>query len=174
LSGTDKAEIAVPLSIDELRWINIPGYGERQNGADASVQIDIGNKLYKWTGKVVRSSGEIDSRTRMMKIIVEVEDPYGLNQKSVTGYSALPSGSFVDVHMKGKKLKDVYSIPRSAFRDNSTIWIMDKENKLKIKKVNVLKIERETVIIGKGLNDGDMVIMTNISGAAEGMKLKRP
>jgi RND family efflux transporter MFP subunit len=174
LSGTDKAEIAVPLSIDELRWINIPGYGERQNGADASVQIDIGNKLYKWTGKVVRSSGEIDSRTRMMKIIVEVEDPYGLNQKSVTGYSALPSGSFVDVHMKGKKLKDVYSIPRSAFRDNSTIWIMDKENKLKIKKVNVLKIERETVIIGKGLDDGDMVIMTNISGAAEGMKLKRP
>jgi RND family efflux transporter MFP subunit len=172
LSGSDTAEIAVPLPIDELRWISVPGYGERQNGADASVHIDIGNESYEWKGHVVRSSGEIDTSTRMMKIILEVNDPYGLKQNKKSGYAALASGAFVDVHIKGKEIKDVFVIPRSAFRDNATVWIMDKENMLKINKVDVIKIERETVIIGKGLEDGDMVIMTNISGAAEGMKLR--
>ncbi len=172
LSGTDSAEIAVPLSLDELRWINIPGYGERQNGAIATVLINIGNTSYKWNGHVVRSSGEIDAKTRMMQIIVEVNDPYGMKDNKRSGYSALASGSFVDVHIKGKTLKSIFVIPRSAFRDNSTVWIMDRENRLNIIKVDALKIERETIIIGKGLNDGDMVILTNISGAAEGMKLR--
>ena len=173
LSGTDIAEIAVPLPIDEIKWINIPGYGERQDGADASVHINIGNESYRWNGHVVRTSGEVDIRTRMMQVIVEVKDPYGLNQDRSSGYNALATGSFVDVYIKGKELKDVFVIPRSVFRDNSTVWIMDKENKLKINYVDALKIERDTVIIGKGLNDGDMIVMTNISGAAEGMKLRK-
>ena len=173
LSGTDRAEIAVPLSIDELRWINVPGYGERQNGASASVNIEVGNKLYKWNGHVVRSSGEVDTKTRMMEVIVEVKDPYGLNNNKGSGYMALATGSFVNVHIKGKELRNVYVLPRSAFRDNSTVWIMDRENKLKIHKVDALKIERDRVIIGKGLQDDDMVIMTNISGAVEGMKLRK-
>jgi len=172
LSGTDKAEIAVPLSVDELRWLEIPGYGERQNGADASAYIDIGNESYKWDGHVVRSSGEVDTKTRMMQVIVEIKDPYGLNENRRSGYFALASGSFVDVNIKGKKLRGVFIIPRSAFRDNSTVWIMDKENKLNIITVDALKIERDRVIIGDGLNDGDMMILTNISGAAEGMKLR--
>jgi RND family efflux transporter MFP subunit len=174
LSGTDRAEIAVSLSLDDLRWINIPGYGERQNGASAIVLINVGNTSYKWNGHVVRSSGEVDAKTRMIQLIVEVKDPYGMNDNNRPGYAALASGSFVDVHIKGKKLKGVFVVPRSAFRDNSTVWTMDKENKLKIINVDALKLERDRVIIGKGLNDGDMVILTNISGAAEGMKLRRP
>jgi hypothetical protein len=140
----------------------------------ATVLLDIGDTSNKWNGHVVRSSGEIDAKTRMMHIIVEVNDPYGLNKNSRSGYSALASGSFVDVHISGKKLKDIFVIPRSSFRDNSTVWVMDKENRLNIIDVDVLKIERDRVIIGKGFNDGDMVILTNISGAAEGMKLRRP
>jgi len=174
LSGTDRAEIAVSLSIDELRWIDIPEYGERRNGASASVELDIGNTLITRNGNVVRSSGEVDAKTRMMQIIVEIDDPYGLKDKQRPGYAALASGSFVNVQIKGKKLKDVFIIPRSVFHDNSTVWIMDKEEKLRIAKVDALKIERDRVIIGKGLNDGDMIIMTNVSGAAEGMKLRRP
>ncbi len=174
LSGTDSAEIAVPLSADEMRWLEIPGYGEQQNGAEASVHIDIGNEAYAWHGHVIRSSGEVDSRTRMMDIIVEVKDPYGLDKKKNTGYVSLASGSFVEVHMMGKKLQGVYKIPRSAFRDNATVWIMDKDNKMRIIEVSALKVESDAVIIDKGLNNGDMIVMTNISGAADGMKLRRP
>lgn len=169
LAGTDTAEIAVPLTLDDLQWLNIPRHGERQNGADASVHIDVSGVLHEWHGHVVRSTGEIDPKSRMMQLIVEIEDPYGLKDPSSP---VLAAGTFVDVHIKGTMLEDVFVIPRTAFRDKSTIWIMDKENKLQIKKVVPLKIEREKVIIREGIDDGELIIITNISGAANGMKLR--
>ena len=172
LAGTDRAEIAVPLPLEELQWINVPRHGERQNGADASVQLTIGGKIYRWSGRVVRSTGEVDPRSRMMHLIVEVRDPYGLKNKKGPSHPSLAAGSFVEVHIRGKMLKDVFIIPRTAFRDNSTIWIMDKGNRLRIKKVAALRMERDTVIIGDGIDDGEMIVTTNITGAADGMNLR--
>jgi hypothetical protein len=35
-----------------------------------------------------------------------------------------------------------------------------------------VRIERDEVIIAEGLEGGDRIILTNISGAADGMKLR--
>ena len=106
----------------------------------------------------------------MMRVIVGINDPYGLNEKATR--PTLAAGSFVNVVINGKKLKDVFIIPRTAFRDNSTVWTMDKEDMLKIKKVKTLRLERERVIISKGIDNGDMIVLTNLSGAANRMKLR--
>jgi hypothetical protein len=107
----------------------------------------------------------------MMQIIVGIDDPYGLENKE-TDRPALAAGTFVDVRIKGRTLENVFVIPRIAFRDNSTVWVMDTSNKLQIEKVLISRIEREKVIIAEGLDDGDMIVLTNISGAANGMKLR--
>jgi RND family efflux transporter MFP subunit len=172
LAGTDTAEIAVPLPLDDLRWLTIPRHGERQNGADASVHMKIGNDVYTWQGQVVRSTGEVDSKSRMMQLVVEIKDPYGLKNKKADDRPALAAGTFVDVHIKGRMLENVFILERTAFRDNSTVWIMDKENKLLIKKVAPLRVQGEKVIISEGINDGELIVKTNISGAADGMKLR--
>jgi RND family efflux transporter MFP subunit len=173
LAGTDTAEIAVPLSLAELQWLEIPRHGERLNGADASVHLHISGNTYTWDGRVVRSTGEVNPKSRMMQLIVEIKDPYGLNKKKDTASPSLAAGTFVEVHIKGKTLKEVFIIPRTSLRDNRTIWVMDKENKLRIKNVTPLRMERENVIISKGIAEGDMIVKTNISGAADGMKLRR-
>jgi RND family efflux transporter MFP subunit len=171
LAGSDTAEIAVPLTAEQLRWMNVPRHGEKQNGADTQVSLNIGGTTYKWKGHVVRSTGEVDQKSRMMQIIVEIKDPYGL-KANTNGGPALAAGSFVKVVINGKQLKDVFIIPRSSFRDNSTIWTMDKESMLKIKKVKALRLERDRVIISEGIDNGDMIVLTNLSGAANGMKLR--
>lgn len=171
LAGTDIAEIAVPLTTEQLRWLNVPRHGGRLNGDDATASLNIGGTIYKWDGHVVRSTGEVDQQSRMMQVIVEIKDPYGLKEKVGTR-PALAAGSFVGVVIKGKYLKDVFVIPRTAFRDNSTVWTMDKDNMLKIKEVKTLRLERDRVIISKGIDDGDMIVLTNLSGAANGMKLR--
>lgn len=171
LAGSDMAEIAVAFTAEQLRWMNIPRHGERQNSNDALVSLNIGGTVYKWKGHVVRSTGEVDQKSRMMQVIVEIKDPYGLNEKRKSR-PTLAAGSFVKVVIKGKNLKDVFVIPRTAFRDNSTVWIMDKENMLKIKEVKTFRLERDRVIISKGIDDGDMIVLTNLSGAANGMKLR--
>lgn len=172
LAGTETAEISVPLPLDELFWLDIPRHGEKQNGADASVHLNLGRKKYTWYGHVVRSTGEVDPKSRMMNLIVEVQDPYGLKENKGPSYHALAAGSFVDVLIQGKTIKGVFIIPGTALRDNSTVWIMDNENKLNIKKVTTIRMERDRVVISEGLVDGEMIVLTNISGAADGMKLR--
>ena len=172
LSGTDKAEIVIPLPLNDLRWLTIPRQGEKKTGAPAYVQVNIGEKQHEWNGHVVRSTGEVDPKSRMMQIVVEIHDPYGLTEKKDRARPALAVGTFVDVLIKGRTVKDVFTIPRTAFRDNSTVWVMDSTNKLKIRKVVPLRIEKQEVIIAEGIGEEDMIVVTNVSGAADGMKLR--
>lgn len=172
LAGTDAVEINVPLPSEDLYWLDIPLHGRKLNGPDAAISMHIGGRLYEWSGHVLRSTGEVDTKSRMMQIVIEVSDPYGLGEKKDTDRPALAIGAFVDVKIRGRTLKDVFRIPRNAFRDNSTVWLADKDNKLRIVSVTSVRAEKETVIIGRGLADGDRIVLTNISGAADGMKLR--
>ena len=173
LSGTDIAEIPVPLSLDDIGWLRVPRSGEPGNGAEASVSINIGGKRFEWKGRVVRSTGEVDQKTRMMQLVVAVKDPYGLKRENDPQHPALVVGTFVDVTIKGRVLKEVFVIPRKAIRDDSTVWIMDEEDKLQIKTVKPVRIEGEKVILAEGIHDGDFIVLSNVSGAANGMKLRR-
>jgi RND family efflux transporter MFP subunit len=170
IAGTDSVEIAVPLALEELRWLDIPIQPKDGKGSLAVITVRVGDEAYQWTGHIVRSQQEVDEKTRMVRVVIEVKEPYrlsGLNQKY-----PLAINTFVEVSIKGKTISGGISIPKTAFREDSTVWVMDSENKLRIKKVTPLRIERERVIIGEGLGHGDIVVITNLSGAAEGMKLR--
>ncbi len=171
LSGTDNSEILVPMTLDDLQWLTIPRNGEKDKGSSAVVSFNVGKKTYEWQGRVVRSTGEVDSKTRMMKLVVLINDPYGLENRPDISQPSLAEGTFVEVRFAGRELDNMIVIPRTAFRDNSSVWIMD-NNKLSIKKIVPLRIERDQVIISDGIAEGDRVILTNISGAANGMKLR--
>ncbi len=170
LAGTDTAEIVVPLPLDELRWLSIPKQGGGA-GSSAVVVLSVGGVRHEWLGNIVRSTGEVDPASRMMSVVVEVKDPYGLGNDG-DGRPQLASGAFVDVLLQGAVLSDVIAIPRGAFRDGSQVWTVNGDNTLRIRQVETLRIEREEVIVGAGLDDGDLVVLTTLSGAADGMKLR--
>lgn len=171
VAGTDTAEVVVPLPLDELRWLDVPMRGSKKDGSLATIHMEINGKDYEWKGRIVRSTGEVDALSRMTKIVIEVQDPYGLLHEG-NARKALVSGSFVDVSIKGGMLKDVFSIPRTAVRDDDTLWLMDKDNLLRIQKVQIVRSERENVLVKDSLEDGERIVLTNIPGAADGMKLR--
>lgn len=172
LAGTDTADVFIPLPQDELHWIDIPGEGEKYKGSRATISVNTGRVTHEWFGNIVRSTGEVDTRSRMMQIIVKIEDPYGLELSENDARPVLAFGTFVDVKLEGKPLDDIFIIPRAALRDNSTVWIMDSKDKLRVKKVNVIRLEKDKVMISRGLRDGEKIILTSIVGAADGMKLR--
>jgi len=170
LSGTDVAEIIVPLPLDELGWVKVPRR-PGQKGSAATVRMDVGGKTYSWEGAIVRSLGEVDPNGRMMRVVVAVPDPYNL-KGTHKGSPPLAFGAFVDVGIKGRSIKGVVTVPRAALRDASTVWTVDSDNRLLIKDVKVLRIERDDVLVKGGLTDGDMVVITTLTGAADGMRLR--
>jgi len=63
-------------------------------------------------------------------------------------------------------------IPRAALRENSTVWIMDSDQKLKIVPVEIIRLQKDTILVDGSLEDGDLVILTSLPGGADGMKLR--
>lgn len=172
VAGTDTAEIIVSLPLEETRWIAIPPKGSEGNGSKAEVKATVGDRFLSWEGRVVRSLGEVDPLGRMARVVVAVEDPYRLDGDGDPKGRDLEIGMFVDVEIAGRTLSDAFAVPRSALRDGDTVWTMDEEGSLRVKPVTVARRERDTVILRGGLADGDRVVLTNISGAADGMRLR--
>ena len=79
---------------------------------------------------------------------------------------------FVEVRIQGETIPQVFPIPRKALRQENTVWIVNDENKLVIGDVDVVRRERETVLVQKGLKAGDRLILTALQGAANGMKIR--
>jgi RND family efflux transporter MFP subunit len=170
LVGTDAAEIIVPLQLEELQWLDVPRRtGQQGSGAVATLPVSGGQS---WTGWIDRSLGEVDPQGRMARVAVLVSDPYGLEHNREAKLP-LAVGSFVEVTFAGKTLPQVVELPRRALRDDATVWVMDAENKLRTVPVEVLRRERETVLIGEGLAGGEQVVVTPVSGAADGLLLRQ-
>lgn len=173
LAGTDTAEVVVPLPFEEMKWLNIPRPGMKQKGSPSTVHFKRGDDAYEWQGRIVRSLGEVDARGRMARVVVSITDPYGLKKrKNQKERPPLEGGMFVNVSLQGTNLSGVYAIPRKALRDDDTIWIMDDQNLLRIHPVQVVRLEKDDALITNGIEDGTLVVLTAVSGAADGMKLR--
>ncbi|HXV21594.1 MAG TPA: efflux RND transporter periplasmic adaptor subunit [Desulfuromonadales bacterium] len=170
LAGTDQAEIVVPLPRQDLEWLHLPRRGELEEGAAATVRLAGAGQNYDWVGRLVRTLGDVDPQGRMFRVVVAVDDPYGLQDRQA-GRPELAIGSFVEVLLQGKTLRDVAVLPASALRDGGTVWVMN-DTHLKIRPVELLRRTRDEVVIGSGLAAGDQVVLTALAGAAEGMKLR--
>lgn len=171
VAGTDTVEVTVPLPPEEMKWLSIPRDDSRKDGSLATVTMNLLGTKIEWTGRIMRSLGEIDIKSRMMQVIIEVNDPYGLGQKDRPAMPLTP-GSFVEVSLKGRMVTGVFSVPRTAVRDESTVWIMDEEDRLRIRPVQIVRLDRDEALVSNGLEEDDRVVVTALSGAADGMKLR--
>ena len=170
--GTDQIEIVVPLPLDELIWLQVPRKGTQQKGSLAKVELQSGGQTFQWQGAITRALGEIDPRNRMARVVVTVEEPFSPDTGDAKLLKDLLPGMFVEVHLQGEELADVIAVPRGALHDNDTLWIVDDENRLHIRAVDILRRERDEVLIRSGLDASEKIVLTNLSGAAEGMLLR--
>jgi RND family efflux transporter MFP subunit len=171
IAGTDTSEVVVPMPLEELQWFHVPVQGADENGSSAVIHMDISGKDYEWRGRIIRSTGEVDTTSRMTKVVIEVKDPYNLLSKK-THRQELIAGAFVDVEIKGAVLDNVFLIPRAAVRLGSQVWVADQDNMLRIREITISRHERDHVLVRNGLKDGERIILTTLSGAADGMKIR--
>lgn len=170
--GTDQVEIIVPLPLDELAWLQVPRAGVPAQGSPARVVLNAGGQSYRWQGRLTRALGEIDPRNRMARVVVTVAAPSSRNAAEGNLLHDLQPGMFVEVELQGEVLTGVVAVPRGAVRDGDTLWLADRDNRLQIRAVEILRRERDVVLVTKGLDGGERLVMTNLVGAAEGLQLR--
>jgi multidrug efflux pump subunit AcrA (membrane-fusion protein) len=106
--------------------------------------------------------------TRMVNVVAQVDDPY----TRLEGRTVLPVGLFVEAEIVGRTLEDVYVVPRRALRGEDTILVVDADNHLRFRSVEVVRAGREDVVVGSGLLPGDRVCISTIEAVTDGMRVR--
>jgi RND family efflux transporter MFP subunit len=166
LYSTEAAEIVVPLEGGDLFWFDVPAFTSTDGrGAPAVVRASIAGRELSWPGKVVRTEGRLDERTRMIHVVVRVDKPYARKPPLVFGL-------FVTVEIEGRKIENAAIIPRGALHQGNVVWVLDQESRLRFREVEVARIQGDEVLVTEGLADGETVIITPLKAVTDGMTVR--
>jgi RND family efflux transporter MFP subunit len=167
LVGTDAYRVRVSLPVDRLEWVDIPVQAG-DPGSKARIIYGQGNEC---SGTVIRLMGDLATEGRMARILVEVPDPLGLNASN-QDRTPLLIGEYVRVKIIGRKLDNVFQIPRTALRDNSNIWILGENQTLEIREVRPVWRDADVVLLQDGLKPGEQLIVSDLPAPVEGMTVR--
>ena len=167
LVGTDAYRVQASLTVDRLEWIDVP-VQTGDHGSKAQIIYGRGNEC---SGKVIRLLGDLAAEGRMARILVEVADPLGLNSSN-QNRTPLLIGEYVRVKILGRKLDNVFQIPRTALKDNSSIWIVGENQTLEIRKVRAVWRDADVVLLKDGMKPGERLIVSDLSAPVEGMAVR--
>ena len=81
-------------------------------------------------------------------------------------------GMFVEAEIQGRLARNVVSLPCTALRAGDQVLVVDEESRLRFRAVEILRAERDRVIVRSGLRDGERVCVSIVETAVEGMKVR--
>ncbi|MBU2551029.1 MAG: efflux RND transporter periplasmic adaptor subunit [Proteobacteria bacterium] len=161
LVGTDEYWIEALVPLDRLTALNLNHDGGRQ----AVVLSQNGSG--RWSGRAVRATGQLNEKSRMATVIIEVPDPLGQTPEDSP---PLMLGDYVFVEVAGRELTSVIELPRAALRDGDTVWV-ERDGVLDVREVELAWKQGERVFIAKGLESGDRIVVSDLSTPVKGMRL---
>jgi len=130
-----------------------------QIGDSADVHVQATGEHF--TGKVARFTGSLDTSTRTMQVEIDVPNP---------NYHLQP-GMYADVQLSANSRPDVLTVPIEAIQrgeNKTSVLVVDPQNRVQSRKVQVGVESSNNVEILAGLTEGDRVIIGNLASYREG------
>ncbi len=158
LAGTDVYHIEASIPMDRLKWISFPG-------SRATVHSASGGT---YQGTVIQLTGSLETRGRMVRILIAVNDPWGAETPIE---KPLLLGEYVETIVEGSTLENVTRIPRRALREGNVVWL-DTDGKLDLQPVEVLFRESDSILV-RGLPADSFLITTDIAAPVPGQPVNR-
>ncbi|MGJ8632942.1 MAG: efflux RND transporter periplasmic adaptor subunit [Luteolibacter sp.] len=158
LVSTEKVEIRLPLTADQVRRVEIP------SKAEVTSPLKPGAV---WEANVVRMEPTVDERNQVVYVVAEVEKPFANKEEP------LPVGIFANVGIEAASLSETYKIPEAAYVNDEYVWIMDGEGKLdRLEAERVLSFEG-SAYIDTGESEGELKVVSRpLSNFRKGMKVR--
>ena len=171
LLGTDACWVEALVPADDLVWIETPRAGG-SGGSVARVRQDAVWDEGVWRkGRVLGRSRSLDAQGRMVKVIVEVLDPFSLRRTNAA-VPALLMGSFVDVEILGQTIAGTVVVDRRYVHDGDRVWLMDSDGNLSIRTIEPVFTGEARVFVTEGLEVGERLVTSYLSAPVEGMPLR--
>ena len=170
--ATDRVEVRLPLTDSQLLELGLPlGFVANQKAPGPEVLLTalVGGHAQQWQGRIVRTQASIDPQTRLIYAVAEVDDPYG---KGASNGVPLAVGLFVTAQAESNAQQDAIVIPRDALRSADKVYVVDDENRLNIRTVDVLSTSGNRVVLAAGVADGERVVTSTVANPVDGMEVQ--
>lgn len=157
--SVEVAEIRLPLPDSQLPYLNLDEHELVQGrGPWVVLSANIGGQLNTWQGRIIRTEGVFDERSRVLYLVAQIDDPY--NRYSKKWQHSLRMGTFVEAAIEGEQLDNVIRLPRKALRRDNKIWTVSDNDTLRPVTVEIAHADEQSVLIRSGLVSGQLICLT--------------
>ncbi|UDQ97673.1 HlyD family efflux transporter periplasmic adaptor subunit [Lentisphaerota bacterium WC36G] len=109
------------------------------------------SSVCRWLGKVVRIEGFNSTDGTVTLVVNPTKSLIAANAPSVP----LVSGMYCRVTFSGSSVNNAMIVPWSAIQSNSTIFLVDKENRGHEVKTTIISSDNDSVVISQGLEHAE-------------------
>lgn len=177
LLGASEVEVRVPLAIRQLGFLDVPlgmrGELDDERAPHVILTGLYGGAEYNWSGKLVRTEAVIDANSNTVQTIIRVKQPVA-NASSMNKNAEipLPIGLYVQATIQGRRVSDLIALPRSVIRNNNQVLVVDAENKMHYRNVEIYRLEEDRVLISGGILPGEFICISPIQAVVNGMSVQ--
>jgi RND family efflux transporter MFP subunit len=168
--ATDTFEIRLPIANSQFAYLNLSstesGMIDEMHAPKVTIYGEYGGAKFEWLGEMVRTEAVIDAQSRMLYGVARVKTEYS------KGRPPLVVGLFVKADIEGRAVENVIRLPRSAMRDDNQLLVVDEEDRLRFRKVKILRVEYDDVLVSGGLVAGERVCVSPLQVVVDGMQVK--
>ena len=193
--ATDEIEVRLPVAEHKLALLALPAPGKKamqgamQGTAQATRQattqstlqektqvtpiqltVSLNKTEHHWLANLTRVESVIDDRSRMLYLVATVNDPYQLKTQ-LTDKPPLRVGTFVNASISGKSLDNIVRIPHDVLQTDSTVWLIDSNDNLQRRAVNIIANDNKYAYVDSGLTSGDKIAVGYIDSGNIGSQV---
>ncbi|MGB5522537.1 MAG: hypothetical protein WBM96_08205, partial [Polyangiales bacterium] len=136
-------------------------------GSETKIIQRIGQETIVRRGEVIRQLPDLDPGGAMARILVRIENPLGN-----PGDLPLLLGSFVDVEVGAQPIENAIRVPRVALRNGRSVYVMNDQDQLEIRDVQIAWTEPDAVLVTSGLEANERVVTSRIPTPVPNMLLR--
>ncbi|MGB8329969.1 MAG: efflux RND transporter periplasmic adaptor subunit [Polyangiales bacterium] len=165
LVGTDEYHVQVSVPVTSLRTVR--ARTPDAPGSEAKIIQRVGSETIERSAEVIRQLPDLDPAGAMARLLLSIDDPLG-----EPGELPLLLGSFVDVVITAEPIDDAIRLPRVALRNGRNVYVMNDENLLDIREVEISWTEPDAVLVTQGLESTDRIVTSRIATPIPNMLLR--
>lgn len=163
--STEVLELRLPLTDRDLAQFDLPGLQAGNKQYPVKLTGQFANKQSTWNARLVRTEGIIDVNSRILYVVAELK---GDELYSIEENIPITIGQFVSAEIEGRSFQNVIKLPRESLRQGNQVLIVDKDNKLRTRMVNVLESNKDYIVISSGVEEGDIVNLSQLGISVDG------
>ncbi|QFU74907.1 efflux RND transporter periplasmic adaptor subunit [Halioglobus maricola] len=167
--SVNQAEVRLPIPQSKLDYLVLPGVEGYAGGASIDLYTDVAGEVKHWPATLHRTEGVFDERSRALYTVARINDPYAL---ATDEREPLRLGTFVNADISGREFDDIVALPRYILRAGNHLWVVDEDNILRNRKVDVLRTGGDVIYVSAGLDEGEQVSLTVLDASLIGTQVK--